>query len=68
MTIHAFFVVLFLLNGQAQVAGPWTSRFKAVAFDYFVICEFPAECDLALRLFIGGEAEAAVSTACNAGR
>jgi 2-haloacid dehalogenase len=36
-TINLFFGVLFLLNGQTQLASPSTSRFKAVAFDYFVI-------------------------------
>ena len=37
VTIPALFVVLSLLNGEAQAAGPSTSHFKAVAFDYFVI-------------------------------
>jgi 2-haloacid dehalogenase len=37
VTIPALFVVLFLVIGQAQVSGPSTSHFKAVAFDYFVI-------------------------------
>ncbi len=37
MTIHALFVVLFLLPGHAQAPGTSTPRFKAVAFDYFVI-------------------------------
>ncbi len=37
ITINAFFVVLFLLNGQSRAASPSTSHFKAVAFDYFVI-------------------------------
>ncbi len=36
-TTNAFFVVLFLLNGQAHAASPSNSHFKAVAFDYFVI-------------------------------
>jgi 2-haloacid dehalogenase len=36
-TINAFFVVLFLLNGQAYAASPSNPDFKAVAFDYFVI-------------------------------
>jgi 2-haloacid dehalogenase len=36
-TISTVFVVLIFLNGQAHAAGPSNSRFKAVAFDYFVI-------------------------------
>ena len=35
-TIPAF-LMLFALQGQAQAASPSNSRYKAVAFDYFVI-------------------------------
>jgi 2-haloacid dehalogenase len=37
LAIHALFVFLFILNGQAQVARPAPPHFRAVAFDYFVI-------------------------------
>ena len=37
MTIYALFVVLLILNCQAQVARTSTPHFRAVAFDYFVI-------------------------------
>jgi 2-haloacid dehalogenase len=54
-TINAFFVVLFLLNGQAYAASPSNPDFKAVAFDYFVIFDPNSVVPEVEKAFLGRE-------------